>query len=151
MPYLCDPTHDLPTKWKQKRIIFYAQGLKVYGELPYLLRQRLRAEFFSNSYHNGEFGLIAPAMEPNYTVVSYNQPVERSTALLDWLFADTGFEWAIAAPEEFKLNIWQSTVCSPGIPNTWVPAENSEGWRGGFQKVMVGVEIPKIKILLNAK
>jgi hypothetical protein len=147
--YRCNPRHDLPEKWKAKRIIFYGQGLKIYGEMPYLLKRRLKAEFFSNFRHNGQFGLIAPAMEMNYSVVPYNQSPEYTAALLEWLFADAGFEWAIAMPDEFDLNIRRSTAFSDQLPHVWSPAQNEQGWNEGFAKAMTGIPPAAIQKLLG--
>jgi hypothetical protein len=147
--YKCDPRYDLPEKWKIKRIIFYGQGLKIYGEMPYLMKRRLRVEFFSNYHHNGQFGLIAPAMEMNYSVVPYHQSPDLTAALLEWLFADAGFEWAIAVPDEFDLNIRRSTAFSDRNPAVWVPAQNEQGWREGFAKAMSGITPTAIQKLLG--
>ena len=102
MTNFADPREDLPAPWKPKRIIFYAQGLKIYGQIPYILQRRLRAEFISNSVGIMGARLTGPTMERNYTLVRYRRKGDQShssatlEALLDWLYADKGFEWAIA-------------------------------------------------------
>jgi hypothetical protein len=155
MTYLCNPRFDLPEKWKCKRVIFYAQGLKVYGEMPYLLKRKLKAEFFSNHFaFGGAFrgaSMMPPSAEFNYTVIPYRQKPEYIASLLDWLFADAGFEWAIAAPEDFKRNIRCSTAFSDGPPQTWVPANNNKGWKEGFEKAMNGLPSITIQQLLKGQ
>lgn len=138
MTYYADPSRDLPVPWQAKRVIFYRQGLKIYGCLPHILARRVDAEFISN---NGAFmggRIIAPTSEDNYTLVRYRRANGRShrpeaiQALLTWLYSDKGFEWSIATPEFFNdrldlPNWWQSP------PRTFVPATAAEaskfaGW-----------------------
>lgn len=147
MVYRCDPGLDLPAPHKAKRVIFYRHGLKVYGELPYLLKKRLKAEFYSNFAVNGGFGMIAPAVEPNYSVIPCGQPPDRSMALLDWLFADAGFEWAIAI--DYDRDIRCSTAFSGSLPQCWVPANNEGGWRKGFIEAMAGQESATLNPLIS--
>lgn len=115
MTYYADPKNDLPQPWKQKRIIFYAQGLKIYGQIPYILQRRLQAEFYSNNASFMGARLIAPTMENNYTLVHYRRADGQRhsdtilEALLDWLYNDKGFKWAIA--KDFFKRI--------DLPNFW--------------------------------
>lgn len=130
MTYHCDPSRDLPVAWKPKRVIVYRQGLKIYGCLPYILARRLDAEFISNNASALGARIVAPTMEDNYTLVRYRRrdgrPHRREAvqALLDWLYADRGFEWAVAAPEFFDdrldlVNWWQAP------PETFVPGSEA--------------------------
>lgn len=116
MTYYANSSQDLPRPWKQKRIIFYAQGLKVYGQIPYILQRRLQGEFYSNNAPFMGCRIIAPTMEQNYTLVRYRRPNDSKChndialeALLDWLYTDKGFEWAIA--KDFYKRI--------DLPNFW--------------------------------
>jgi hypothetical protein len=120
MAYFANPQEDLPQPWKRKRILFYAQGLKVYGQIPYILQRRLQAEFISNNAPFMGARLIAPTAEQNYTLVRYYREDGRRhseatlEALLDWLYADKGFEWGIAKNFFERLD----------LPNWWqAPAE----------------------------
>lgn len=122
MAYWANPQTDLPKAWKQKRIIFYAQGLKIYGQIPYLLQRRLQAEFYSNNAPFGGARLLAPSFEQNYTVISYRRKggdphsQEAVEALLNWLYADKGFEWAIAKKFNKRIdlaNFWN------WLPEVW--------------------------------
>jgi hypothetical protein len=124
MTYFANPREDLPAPWKPKRIIFYAQGLKIYGQIPYILQRRLQAEFISNDV--GVLGgrLVGPTAECNYTLVRYRRQDDKPhsdavlEALLDWLCADRGFEWAIALDYYKHIDL-------PNLfnwpPETWVP------------------------------
>lgn len=127
MTYYADPAKDLPVPWKSKRIVIYAQGLKVYGQIPYILQRRLQAQFISNSV-SMPFGgrIFAPTQEDNYTVIPWRradgeQHTEAAMdALLDWLYTDKGFEVAVATREYFHNrldlpNMWQSP------PHVFVP------------------------------
>jgi hypothetical protein len=154
MAFRCDPPQDLPTVWKLKRIIFYAQGLKIYGVLPYLLNRRLKGEFYSNYYVNssGAFrgsGMIAPAMEFNYTVIPYTQKPEHSKALLEWLSEDAGFEWAIASERDFHKDLRHGNAFSDRHPEVWVPVENDQGWSEGFTQAMQGLPAAAVQKLLG--
>ena len=71
--YFADPRVDLPQPWKEKRIIFYAQGVKIYGQIPYILQRRLQAEFYSNNLPWLGVRLIGPTFESNYTLVRYHR------------------------------------------------------------------------------
>lgn len=152
MAFRCDPSQDIPASWKPKRIIFYAQGLKIYGVLPYLLNRRLKGEFYSNFYvqSSGAFrghGMIAPAYESNYTVVPYTQKAEYAKALLEWLSQDAGFEWAIA--RNFHDDLRQGTAFSDRNPEVWAPAEKGAGWNDGFSQAMQGLPAALIQELLG--
>lgn len=127
MTYFADPREDLPAPWKPKRVIFYAQGLKIYGQIPYVLQRRLQAEFVSNdvSFFGGR--LVGPTAERNYTLVRYCRQDGQShgdaalEALLDWLYADKGFEWAIALDYHKRIDLpnlfnWPPEVWMPGGP-----------------------------------
>jgi hypothetical protein len=154
MAFRCDPPQDLPTVWKPKRIIFYAQGLKIYGVLPYLLNRRLKGEFYSNHFVQGSgafrgMGMIAPAYECNYTVIPHTQKPEHAKALLEWLSQDAGIEWAIASPQDFNLNIRCSTAFSDRHPEVWVPVENDQGWSEGFTQAMQGLPAAAVQKLLG--
>ena len=126
MTYYADSAKDLPVPWKSKRIVIYAQGLKVYGQIPYILQRRLQAQFISNSISCLGSRLVAPSGEDNYTVIPWRradggQHTEFAMdALLDWLYADKGFEVAVATCQNFydRLdlpNMWQSP------PHVFVP------------------------------
>jgi hypothetical protein len=154
MAFRCDFSQDVPEKWKPKRIIFYKQGLKIYGLLPHILNRRLKGEFFSNySVHSsGAFrghGMIAPAYESNYTLVHYTQKPEYAKALLEWLSQDAGFEWAIASPQDFNTDLREGTAFSNRNPEVWVPAQNEQGWSEGFTKAMQGLPAGVIQRLLG--
>lgn len=115
MAFFANTREDLPEPWKRKRIIFYAQGLKIYGQIPYILQRRLQGEFYSNNAPFMGGRIIAPTMEQNYTLVRYHRNNGKHQgnvaleALLDWLYADKGFEWAIA--KDFHRRI--------DLPNFW--------------------------------
>jgi hypothetical protein len=132
MAFYANPQKDLPTPWQQKRVIFYAAGLKIYGQIPYVLQRRLQAQFISNCGTLAMGGLLfGPSWEDNYTMVprrrADGQPhkPEALAALLDWLYADKGFEFAIADPESgewqrkdlWMINLWNSRprTFAPGI------------------------------------
>jgi hypothetical protein len=154
MSFRCDFSQDVPALWKPKRIIFYSQGLKIYGLLPHILNRRLKGEFYSNYFvqSSGAFrgaGMIAPAQEFNYTYVPYTQKPAHAKALLEWLSEDKGFEWAIASAQDFNLNIRCSTAFSDRHPEVWVPAENEQGWNEGFTKAMQGLAAAAIQKLLG--
>ena len=124
--YWANPQTDLPAPWKEKGIIFYAQGLKVYGQIPYLLQRRLQAEFFSNNAPIFGARIVAPTREHNYTVIPYRRedgnPHSRKAikALLDWLYSDKGFVWAIAKDFGDNIKTWNAWRSKP---ETWAPAE----------------------------
>lgn len=109
MTYYADPQRDLPNAWEPKRIVFYARGLKIYGQIPYVLQRKLQAEFISNNAPLWGGGrIIGPTRERNYTIVSYRRkngsPHSEATikALLDWLYTDKGFEWGLAGAANFR-------------------------------------------------
>ena len=124
MSFYADPSQDLPALWKPKRCIFYAQGLKIYGQIPYILQRRLQAEFFSNNAPAFGGRIIAPTVEQNYTVVPYRRrdgaPHSQGTidTLMDWLFADKGLEWAIAKDFDREIRGWNAYQMPP---QTWIP------------------------------
>ncbi len=154
MAFRCDFSQDLPAPWKVKRIIFYSQGLKVYGELPYILKRKLQAEFYSNFFvqSSGAFrghGMIVPAYESNYTVVPYTQKPEHTKALLSWLSEDKGFEWAIASKRDFNKDLRDGTAFTSRNPEVWVPAQNEQGWNEGFTKAMQGLPAAAIQKMLG--
>lgn len=128
MAFYANPAKDLPAPWEEKRIIFYAEGLKIYGQIPYILQRKLQAEFISNDVVGGMGRLIGPSGERNYTLVPYRrEDGERHSestieALLDWLYEDRGFEWAIAAPGEFERRDLRLVNWFQSPPETIVPA-----------------------------
>jgi hypothetical protein len=89
---------DLPDPNAPKRVVFYFAALKIYGVIPFLLTRRVRGEFISNEWSSGAGGIsfVAPTGEANYTLVPYQQSPASAHALLDWLYADAGFQWGIA-------------------------------------------------------
>lgn len=141
MSYRANLSQDLPATWKLKRIIFYAQGLKIYGLIPHLLNRRLKGRFISNiamfSGWGSSSAIAAPTQEDNYTVIPYLQKPEHVQMLIDWLYEGKGFEWAIAAPENFHDNLRQWNAYKQP-PSTWVPCQSEQGWREGFQKALMG-------------
>lgn len=86
-----DFDHDLPCSIKAKRGLFYPDGLKIYGLLPFVLAYKLRATFCSDR---------VPGDEHNFTVVRYQQQPDIVQALVDWLCAHKGFVWKIAQEGE---------------------------------------------------
>jgi hypothetical protein len=124
--YFANPQQDLPQPWKRKRIIFYRQGLKIYGQIPYILQRRLHGEFYSNNIPVLGGRMIGPTMEDNYTLVRYRRPKDGQRhndvaleGLLDWLYADEGFEWAIAKDFHRRIDLanlfnWPPEVFAPG-------------------------------------
>jgi len=139
--YRADLSRDIPSPGLPKRIIFYAQGLKIYGLIPYVLNRRLKGEFISNVAMLPGWGrgaaIAAPTGEANYTVIPYIQKPEHVQMLIDWLYEDRGFEWAIADPDNFndQLREWNAYKQPPSV---WVPCQSEEGWREGFQKALMG-------------
>lgn len=127
MAYYADPRRDLPSRFKKKRVIFYEQGLKIYGQIPYILQMRLGAEFYSDNAPAAFGGrIIAMTMEPNYTVVPYKQSREAIDALLEWLYGGDAFEWAVAV--DFYKNIRQWNALNMPA-QTFVPSHNEDRWR----------------------
>lgn len=122
---------DQPQPWKRKRLIFYQSGIKVYGQIPYILQRRLQAEFISNesSFLGGR--IVGPTAEKNYTFVPFRrgdgseQSPEAVQALLDWLLADAGCEYAIAEDGEFERRDLTLVNWFQAPPETWVPGDNS--------------------------
>lgn len=111
MTYYADPSRDLPAPWKAKRIVFYAKGLKVYGQIPYILQRKLHAEFISNNAPLLGGRIIGPTREQNYTIIRYRRndgsmhSEEAIEALMDWFYSDKGFEWGIAGSGNFRDNL----------------------------------------------
>ena len=120
MTYYADLSRDLPTPYERKRVVFYRQGLKVYGLLPYLLQRRLKAQFFSGSVNWGGVRISAGSFEQNWTAISYTQTSEALASLLDWLSSDAGFEVAIASREDFDDDIFSANIFRMP-PKTWHP------------------------------
>ena len=124
-----DPHNDLPASWRQKRVIFYQQGLKIYGQIPYLLQRRLQATFVSNVVSTRMSVIAAPTGEDNYTLVPYRRSdgtshrLENIEALMDWLYGDSGFEWSIAVPGEYERRDLLTANWFNRPPETWLPAE----------------------------
>lgn len=128
MAYYADPRTDLPAAWRAKRVIFYALGLKVYGQIPYVLQRRLQAQFRSNSFSFLAGRLTLPTGERNYTVVPYRrddgerQPEAALDAFLAWLEADAGYEWAVAAEPDFnRRDLLEASNVLNHPPATWIP------------------------------
>ena len=99
---------DIPTPYRAKLVVIYARGLKIYGQIPYLLAKRLEAQFISNEISIAGGGSIwGGTAEPNWTVVPSRrddgQPHTPETlqALIDWLQADKGFVATVATPEYY--------------------------------------------------
>lgn len=138
MTYFANLQEDLPSAWHRKRVIFYQQGIKIYGLLPYLLQRKLKAQFFSGSFSVGGNGfprmrLSTGSFEANWTAISYQQSRENISALLDWLYSEKGFKVAIASAENwhddiFSANMWRMP------PHTWYPVGTEA--REGFLKVI---------------
>jgi len=126
MNFYADPANDLPSPFKPKRCIFYTQGLKVYGQIPYILQKRLQAEFYSNNMPCLGGRIVAPTAEANYTVVPYRRRDEQPHSqeaideLLTWLYEGKGFEVAIAADFDKSICDWNAFQMPP---ETWIPAE----------------------------
>jgi hypothetical protein len=123
--YYADFDRDIISKNNPKRIVLYAKGLKIYGVLPYILARKLKAEFFSNNLGVLGAKLIAPTQEDNYTIVPYAQSPASSQKLLDWLYSDAGFLWAIASSEYWDEEIAKPNICNK-FPEVWLPYENQE-------------------------
>jgi hypothetical protein len=105
MRHPVDFDKDIPSAGKQKEVLFYQTGLKVYGVLPYILHRKLRAEFCSSS----------DARENNFTLISYQQKSENVQALADWLYKDSGFVWAFCTQ---KLR----AIPDDRLPETYHPS-----------------------------
>jgi hypothetical protein len=151
MSFKCNFSEDIPDKSKQKRIIFYQQGFKIYGLLPYILNRKLKGEFYSNhfTHDSGAFrgmGVIAPAYELNYTVVPYSQDSVKAKLLIDWLLDGSGFEWAIAL--DFHADIKQGTAFTNKNPDIWAPGKHDGGWSDGFPVAMKGLLETELQKLL---
>lgn len=135
MPFYADFREDIPSPHKPKRVIFYREGMKVYGLLPYILQRRLKAQFFSNAFSWGNAIIAAGSAEANWTSVPYTAPPEAVSALLDWLLADKGFEVALASPEDWDDDIFSANVFRMP-PRTWFPLGKEA--RAGFLRVAGG-------------
>lgn len=126
MSYYADPKRDLPAPWKLKRVLFYREGMKIYGQIPYILQRRLKARFYSNNAPLLGGRVIGPTLERNYTVIPYRRPdgrphsQEALAALFDWLWSDQGFEWAIAVEWHKHIQEW-NVFNAP--PMTFVPGK----------------------------
>jgi len=131
MAYYADLDSDLPSPHKRKRVIFYRQGLKIYGLLPFILQRQLKAKFFSGSIAAGGVLMSMGSFEPNWTAVPYTQSSENLTALLHWLFSERGFEVAIASEQDWDDDIFSANVYRMP-PKTWFPF-GSEARQGFFQ------------------
>lgn len=127
MGFYADPRNDLPADWKPKRAIFYAQGLKVYGQIPYVLQRRLQAQFISNEFRFLGGRVRVPTAERNYTIIPFHRDdgerhsAEALDALLAWLEAGAGYEWAIAAGREFGRSDLYAANALNEPPKTWTP------------------------------
>lgn len=137
MTYYANLERDLPSPYHRKRVIFYRQGLKIYGLLPYLLQHKLKAQFFSGSFRVGGSGfprmrLSAGSFESNWTAIPYQQPPEHIAALLDWLYSEKGFEAAIATEDYWDDNIFSANVFRMP-PHTWYPVDHEA--RQGFLQI----------------
>lgn len=144
MTYYADLANDLPAPYKRKRIIFYRQGLKIYGLIPYLLQRKLKAQFFSGTINWGRVRISAGSLEGNWTAVPYQQKSENVSALVDWLYADKGFEVAIASQDD-----WGDNIFSPNVfrtpPMTWYPACDEA--RQGFLRIAGGTTLSRNDVL----
>jgi hypothetical protein len=145
MPYYANLDNDLPAPYKRKRAIFYRQGLKIYGLLPYILARKLKAQFFSGSFAGHGVMISAGSFEANWTAVPYRQSPETLTALLEWLYSGKGFEVAIASEEDFDDNIFSGNVFR-APPKTWYPIGNAS--REGFLHIHEGMERTEVMGLL---
>lgn len=127
MSFYADPGRDLPAPWKLKRVLFYRDGMKIYGQIPYILQRKLRAKFYSNNapiFGGGR--IVGPTLERNYTVVPYRRAdgrphrQEALSDLFDWLWTDKGFEWAIAVDWHKQIEGWNVFNVPP---ETFVPGK----------------------------
>ncbi len=131
MTYFANPANDLPVAWKPRRVIIYAQGLKVYGLMPYILARRLQAKFVSNDFSvlGGMSRVAAPTMDDNYTLISWlrTDGTPHGTAvidaLLDWLYADAGFQIGVATLDFFYDRLDEPNIFK-SAPRTFIPAIN---------------------------
>lgn len=102
MTFYASP-RDVPAAWERKKIIFYEMGLKIYGQIPYILSRRLQAKFISNntSFMGGR--ITASTGEDNYTIIPRlrddGEPHSPASieALLEWLQKDAGYSWGVAS------------------------------------------------------
>ncbi len=126
---------DIPSPYKPKLAVVYAQGLKIYGAIPYLLTKRLQARFISREI-GGFLGgrIIGPASEPNYTIVPWRREdgalhtPEALQALMRWLESGKGYVWVIAGPENFNDRL--DTPWGRHLPKAFQPIDahsDSEG------------------------
>ena len=125
-----DPLTDLvAVNGGKKKVIIYARGLKIYGQIPFLLQRRLQGRFISN--HVGFMGgsLIFPTMESNYTYIPWRRPDGRKhsdkavSALLEWLLSGSGYSWAIANKRHFYDPIDEGPNFASEPPDVWTPGE----------------------------
>lgn len=121
---------DIPNPYKAKLVIVYAQGLKIYGQIPYLLARRLHAIFVSNQNSFMGGGTIwFPSAEDNFTAVPWRRPdgephsPETIQALTGWLQSGKGAIYLVAAPENFNDSLTRFTPWR-GTPKVWQPKES---------------------------
>jgi len=144
MPYYADLSNDLPAPYKRKRVIFYRQGLKIYGLLPYILQRKLKAQFFSGTVSWGNVRISAGSLEENWTAVSYASVREYMDALLDWLSSDPGFEVAIASRDDWEDSIFSANVFRYP-PKTWYPMDGEI--KKGFLQIVEKPDIARNDIV----
>jgi hypothetical protein len=137
MTYYANLSNDLPAPYKRKRVIFYRQGLKVYGLLPYILNRKLKAQFFSGTVSCMGGTISMGSFESNWTAIPYTQSPENLKALLDWLYEDRGFEVALASREDWNDDIFSANVYRMP-PHTWYPIGNEA--REGFLQINSGMK-----------
>jgi hypothetical protein len=85
-------SEDYIAAFQRKKIVFYAVGLKIYGQLPHKINRLVGGAFRSNQTATMRF----PTGERNYTMVRFDLSAEAAEALWAWLHADAGFQWAVA-------------------------------------------------------
>ena len=145
MGFRADFAEDTPSASKTKRVLFYAAGLKIYGLLPHFLNRRVGGQFISHEYAGSMVIMTCPTFEQNYTIVHYIQRPAAAQGLLEWLYADAGFQWAIAldffATDLLHIN-WMRYP-----PGVWHSHKGIV--RPGFSKVLQGLseEVSPISIL----
>jgi len=133
MRHYADMNNDLPSPYHPKRAIFYRQGLKVYGLLPYILQRKLKAQFFSGVVSWGPgVRIMVGSWEPNWTAIPYQQAPEKVQALLDWLYSEQGFEVAIASSDDWDDDIFSSNFMRHP-PQVWYPVQREA--RPGYMRV----------------
>lgn len=127
---------DAPATWKVKKCVFYAEGLKIYGQIPYRLQFLLDAKFISSTFSGMGSIFSVPTLEPNFTLIPYRQkngePHLQSAIdeLLQWLLEGKGYEWGVAEDfnrEFYSINMMERTS------NTWAPPDSQK-----FHKMLGG-------------